>query len=95
VVLDSLKVGYDLTAIILMQSEGGHLDEVENEIAKAPSVVAVYELMGDYDAAIITKFKDIQELNVFIKNVLANPYVRRTYTTIALNTVKEDPQISL
>ncbi len=46
-----------MTAIILMQSEGGHLDEIEKEIAKAPSVAAVYELMGDYDAAIITKFR--------------------------------------
>jgi Lrp/AsnC family transcriptional regulator, regulator for asnA, asnC and gidA len=95
ITLDSVKVGYELTAITLMQVEGGHLVETENEIAKTPHVVAVYELMGDYDAAIITKSRDIQELNIFIKTVLAHPYVRRTYTTIALNVIKEDPQISL
>lgn len=95
VMLDSVKVGYDLTAITLMQSESGHLAEVENEIAKAPNVIAVYELMGDYDAAIISKSKDLGDLNGFIKNVLANPFVRRTYTTIALNIVKENPQVSL
>lgn len=95
ITLDSVKVGYELTAITLMQVEGGHLVQTENEIAKTPHVVAVYELMGDYDAAIITKSRDIQELNVFIKKVLAHPYVRRTYTTIALNVIKEDPQLSL
>ena len=95
VMLDSVKLGYDLTAITLVQTEGNHLAEVEKEIAKAPSVIAVYELMGDYDMAIITRTRSIGELNVFLKNFLVNRFVRRTYTSIALNVIKEDPQISL
>ncbi len=95
VMLDSVKIGYDLTAITLVQTEGNHLAEVEKEIAKAPNVIAVYELMGDYDMAIVTRSRSIGELNLFLKDSLANRFVRRTYTSIALNVIKEDPQISL
>ena len=95
VMLDSVKVGYDLTALILVKTEGNHLAEVEKEIAGAPCVVAVYELMGDYDAAVITKSKDIGDLNVFVKGILANRFVKRTVTSVALTVIKEDPQISV
>jgi len=64
--------------------------EVENEIAQASSVVAVYDITGDYDAAIITKFKDRMGLNDFVKNLLTNPHIKRTVTNIALNVIKED-----
>lgn len=64
--------------------------EVENEIAQASNVVAVYDITGDYDAAIITKFKDRIGLNDFVKNLLTNPHIKRTVTNIALNVIKED-----
>jgi DNA-binding Lrp family transcriptional regulator len=89
-VLDPAKLGYELTAIILIQAAGKHLTEVEAEIAKAKSVVAVYDITGDYDAAIITKFKDRPGLNDFVKNLLANPHIKRTVTSVVLNVVKED-----
>lgn len=89
-ILDPSKLGYELTAIILIQAGGNHLTEVENEIAQANSVVAVYDITGDYDAAVIAKFKDRMGLNDFIKNLLINPYIKRTVTNVALNVIKED-----
>ena len=70
IILDSDKVGYGLTALILIQTEGGHLSEVEKEISKAANVVAVYDITGDYDAALITKFKDRTSLSAFLKNLM-------------------------
>ena len=35
VIVDAPKLGYSLTAVILIQVEGAHLTDVENEIAKA------------------------------------------------------------
>jgi DNA-binding Lrp family transcriptional regulator len=89
-VLDPAKLGYELTAIILIQATGKYLAEVEAEIAKANSVVAVYDITGDYDAAVITKFKDRPGLNDFVKNLLLNPHIKRTVTSVVLNVVKED-----
>jgi DNA-binding Lrp family transcriptional regulator len=95
VILDSARLGYSLTAIVLIQAEGGHLVDVENEIAKTANVLAVYDITGNYDAAVITRFKDRTGLNVFIKNLLATPFIRRTVTNVALNVVKEDLRIKL
>ena len=95
IIVDSAKLGYGLTAIVLLQAEGGHLTEVEKEIARTGNVMAVYDITGDYDAAIVSKFRDRTGLNDFVKNLLGMPYVKRTVTNIALNIVKEDYGIKL
>lgn len=89
-VLDPAKLGYEYTAVILIQAGGKHLTEVETEIAKARSVVAVYDITGDYDAAVIAKFKDRSSLNDFVKSLLSTPNVTRTVTNVVLNVIKED-----
>ena len=95
VVLDSARLGFELTALILIQADGKHLEEVEAEIAKATSVIAVYDITGDYDAAIITKFKDRASLNDFVKNLLSAPNIKRTVTNVALNVIKEECLVRL
>ncbi len=94
-VLDSAKLGYSLTALILVQTQGGHVEEVEDKISKAANVIAVYEITGDYDVAAITKFKDRGDLNIFLKNLMATPHVKRTVTSVALEVVKEDFKMRL
>ena len=94
-IVDSGKLGYSLTAIIMVQAEGTHLTDIENEIAKTANVVAVYDITGNYDAVAIAKFKDRASLNVFIKNLLALPYIKRTVTNVALNVIKEDYGVKL
>ena len=94
-ILDLTKLDYGHTAIILIQAEGEHLTDVENEIAKAANVVAVYDITGDYDAAVIAKFKDRSSLNAFIKNLIAIPHIKRTVTNIALNVIKENLGVKL
>ena len=90
VILDMVKLGYSLTAIILIQTEGGNLTDVQNEIAKTANAIAVYEITGDYDVAVVTKFQDRSSLSAFIKNLLAMPHVKRTVTNVSLDVIKED-----
>jgi Lrp/AsnC family transcriptional regulator for asnA, asnC and gidA len=93
--LDSEMLGFKLTAIVLMQVEGGHIVDVEKDIAKSRSVTAVYDTTGDYDIIVIAKFRSREELNTFIKETLKMSYVKRTVTSIALNVVKEDVKLNL
>ena len=95
VIVDPVKVGYSLTAIILIQAEGKHLLDVENEISKINNVSSVYDITGDFDIAVIARFKNRFDLNNFIKGLLALPYVKRTVTNVVLNTVKEDFRIKV
>src|SRR3990170_5562311 len=95
VTLDPSKLGYGLTALIMIQAEGGHLTEVEQEIAKNVNVIAIYDITGDYDAAVVAKFKDRSGLNDFVKSLLATPYIKRTVTSVALDVIKEEYRINL
>lgn len=95
VLVDPFKLGFTMTAIVLIQAEGTHLVEVEEEIAKMASVVSVYDITGDFDIAVIVRFEDRTGLNAFVKNLLAMPYVKRTVTNVVLNVVKEDFRANL
>jgi len=95
VIVDPNKVGYGLTAIILIQAEGKHLLDVEKEVAKIRNVISVYDITGDFDFVVIARFKDRDSLNAFIKHLLTVPYVKRTVTNVALNVIKEDFRIKI
>ncbi len=92
-VIDSAKMGYALTAIIMIQIEGEHIVEVENEIAKESNVLSVYDITGEYDAVVFAKFRDNASLNGFLKKLLTERFIKRTTTLIALNAVKEYSKI--
>jgi Lrp/AsnC family transcriptional regulator, regulator for asnA, asnC and gidA len=92
-IVDSAKMGYSLTAIIMIQVEGEHIVEVEAEIAKGTNVLSVYDITGDYDAVVFAKFRDNAALNSFLKNLLTTRFIKRTTTLIALNAIKEYSKI--
>ncbi|MCX6818651.1 MAG: Lrp/AsnC ligand binding domain-containing protein, partial [Candidatus Aenigmarchaeota archaeon] len=67
----------------------GKLVEVEEKIAKKHNAFAVYDVTGDTDAMIIARFRSREELNDFVKSLLAMEFVERTNTHLVLNTLKE------
>lgn len=85
--------GLNLIAIIALRISQGKLLEAQKEIAKDSRVVAVYDITGEWDSLIIGYFKDREDLNIFIKNVLSMKYIDRTVTHIVLNVVKEEKRI--
>jgi DNA-binding Lrp family transcriptional regulator len=93
--VDYSKLGYTLTGIIMAKVDGKHLVEFEREIANLDNVVAVYDIVGEYDVAVIAKFRSVEDLDNFLKSLLKNPKVERTHTSIVLNVVKEDPRIKI
>ncbi len=89
VILDEKKLGYDIKALILINVNGKHILEVENEIAKNPNVQIVLDITGEFDIAVIAVFKSIDELDNFVKGLLKNPYIKQTRTSIAFRTIKQ------
>jgi Lrp/AsnC family transcriptional regulator for asnA, asnC and gidA len=88
--IDYSKIGYDITVMIGVITEGGKLSDIERKITESPNVNAVYDVTGDYDAMIIAQFKTREALNDFVKNLLAVEGVKRTNTMLVLNTMKEE-----
>jgi len=94
-VIDYSKLGFDITAIIGITAEGGHLIEVEELLAKEPNVTAVYDVTGEFDVITVARFRSRSELNDFIKRIASLEHVKRTYTMLVLNVVKETHIIDL
>jgi DNA-binding Lrp family transcriptional regulator len=95
IVLDPTKLGYGLTSLILIQADGRYLPEVEKELAKLDEVISIYDITGDYDVAVVARFKNRATLNNFIKSTLKMPHVSKTVTNVVLNVVKEDFRVKV
>ena len=89
-IINHRKLGFVLTSIIGVRVKGGKLENFETKISFNKNVVGIYDVTGEYDAILIAKFKNTDELDVFIKEMLKEPGIERTYTQTVLNVVKED-----
>jgi len=56
-------------------------------------VTAVYDVTGDWDSFVIGYFAGREDLNGFVKKLLARPCVDRTMTHLVLNVVKEERRV--
>ncbi len=83
-------LGYNVTALILLQVEGGKIVDTGELIARNPHVIMVYDITGDYDLAVIAKFRSVSELDGFLKEINRLPYVKRSVTSMSLRVIKED-----
>lgn len=92
-VLDPQMLGFDLVVIIGVKIAHGKLLDTQQKIAKLARVYGVYDVTGDWDSIIIARFRDREELNDFVKELLAMPHVERTGTQLVLNTVKEEKRV--
>lgn len=89
-VIDHEKLGYHLTAIIGVEIKGGSVAYLIEKEEFKNSLLAVYDVTGQFDGILIAKFRNTFELNKFIKQLLKEEYVTKTYTQTVLNIVKEE-----
>jgi len=82
-------LGYTVTSILMIKAEGDDILELVDELSEEDAFVNVYEVTGDFDVIAVGKFKDTEEMNDTIKNLLNSPMVRETNTNVVLSTVKE------
>ena len=87
--IDHEKLGYDLTAIIEIIAKKDILD-IEEKLSKMDNVCGVYDITGNTDTVIVAKFKERNELSVFVKSLSSMANVENTITHVVLNTAKED-----
>lgn len=88
--LDHKRCGFNITAVIGVKLNDSQSIEWLNDKNLTKNIVVAYDVTGEYDAIIIAKFRDTDELSVFIKELGNKPQVDRTYTQTVLNIFKED-----
>jgi DNA-binding Lrp family transcriptional regulator len=93
--VDYDALGYDVTAILQLKVEGNALVDVTDTLADHEQMVSVYETTGDHDIIAIGKFEDTDDMNDEIKNLLTNPEIKESNTSVVLNPAKEHEQFEL
>jgi DNA-binding Lrp family transcriptional regulator len=88
-ILDYDKIGFDVEVMVEVRISKGKLFQVEKEIATHNNVFAVYDMTGDFDAAIFARFKHRRQMDNFLKKLQTYDFVERTNTRFILNTIKE------
>jgi len=93
--IDYDKLGYDVTAILQLKVEGSELVDVTQSLAEHKQVVSVYEITGDHDIVAVGKFVDTDDMNAQIKDLLNDPAINESNTSVVLNAAKEHEQFDL
>ena len=93
--VDYDAVGYDVTAVIQLQVEGNALPDITDTLREHRQMISVYEVTGDYDVIAIGKFKDTDGMNDQIKQLLTDPDIKASNTSVVLNAVSENEQFEL
>jgi DNA-binding Lrp family transcriptional regulator len=94
-VVDYGELGYDVTAIIQLKVEGDALPDITDRLQEHRQMVSVYEVTGDHDIVAIGKFTDTDHMNEGIKELLIDPDIKESNTSVVLNTVIEHEQFDL
>ncbi|WP_339102558.1 HTH-type transcriptional regulator Lrp [Haloterrigena salinisoli] len=93
--VDYDAVGYDVTAVVQLQVEGNALPDVTDTLRDHSQMISVYEVTGDYDVIAIGKFTDTDDMNDEIKELLTDPDIKASNTSVVLNAVSENEQFEL
>jgi DNA-binding Lrp family transcriptional regulator len=84
-----------VTAILQLKVVGSALVDVTERLASHRQMVSVYETTGDHDIIAIGKFHDTDDMNDTIKNLLTEPEIKESNTSVVLNPEKEHEQFDL
>ena len=82
--IDYTKLGYNIETIIELEADGS----IDNLLKQYPNnIITALKTTGKYDMFLITRFKDIQELNTFLEKINQEENVNKTYTQLILETI--------
>ena len=87
--IDSEKMGYNTNVLILIKADGRALTQLEDDLKRHMNNVSVYDLAGEYDIALISKFKDEDEFKKYFNSIQSKKVVDRAIAYRILKRLKE------
>jgi DNA-binding Lrp family transcriptional regulator len=94
-VVDYDAAGYDVTAIVQLKVDGGALPDITDRLRGHKQMISVYEVTGDYDVIAVGKFRDTDDMNTLIKELLADADINESNTSVVLAAPVENDQFEL
>ncbi|MHA1509356.1 MAG: Lrp/AsnC family transcriptional regulator [Promethearchaeota archaeon] len=86
--LNNEKLGYKLTFLIRINIDGKHTQEILDEISTKPEVCSVFHTTGEQSAALICRFKEAQDVHLFIRELNEKEAITKTNSNMVLKEYK-------
>jgi Lrp/AsnC family transcriptional regulator for asnA, asnC and gidA len=91
IIANPADTGYDVTAIMLVQTDTEKHDEAKVALAALPEITEVYSVLGEYDLFIKVWAKGLEELNTIINDkIRAIDGVEDLMEIVVVERVKEE-----
>lgn len=91
IIANPANTGYDVTAIMLVQTDTEKHDEAKSALARLPEISEVYSVLGQYDLFIKVWAKGLDALNAFINDqIRAIDGVEDLMEIVVVERVKEE-----
>ena len=88
--LESFENSWFTAVIRVRLVSGKYVLDVSKALKKIPYVHALYDITGDYDFVLVTRFSSRKELFGFIRELSAIEHVAHTNSEIVMKVFKED-----
>jgi DNA-binding Lrp family transcriptional regulator len=85
-------LGYDLTAVVQIDTRGNKISGVLVDIKSCNQFINLYTL-NDGSIVAIGLFRDISEMNTYLKSIRANDQVRGISTSVVIDKIVENRDI--
>ncbi|MFH1256699.1 MAG: Lrp/AsnC family transcriptional regulator [Candidatus Diapherotrites archaeon] len=83
------KIGYKIMSLIEITFHDQKFKyELKKQLCLHKNVIGVLEVIGNYDMIALTKFKDPQELEPFIKELLSHKEIKNVDSNMVIMTDK-------
>jgi DNA-binding Lrp family transcriptional regulator len=93
--IDYEKLGFELTAMIDIKAESSKIIETAENLESNTRVISFFEVTGDTDMIIVSRFLDRKDMNSFIKELQQEEGIESTETNVILTQPKLEDNMNL
>jgi Lrp/AsnC family transcriptional regulator, regulator for asnA, asnC and gidA len=93
--VDAESVGWNLTALIGLRIDKGHVRAVHEQISGDERIFGVYDVTGEWDGLVLVRLRDREDLDDLVKTTLSLAHIQRTNTMVVLKTVSETAVVKM
>ncbi len=94
-VIDYEKLGLQLTSMISIKGDSEKIPEVAEQLKKDERVISFFQVTGDTDMVIITRFIDREDMNSYIKSLQQIDGIKSTETNVILTKPKIEDNMDI
>ena len=94
-VIDYEELGFKLTAMIDIRAESQKIVETAEKLKQNERVISFFEVTGETDMIIISRFTDRKDMNSFLKTLQSTDGIKLTETNVVLTELRFEDNVDI